>query len=370
MIEHNKLFSRTSTGATRYWFIQQDNEKYRSVSGQLDTNSPIYSGWQVAEPKNIGKINQTSDIVQAGLEIESEYKKKQSLGYHLDINNIDDNLFFEPMLAKSFDIKRINFKKKIYISPKLDGVRCIATIHGLFSRTGKRFESVPHIFEAIKHRFEQDPDLVLDGELYNHTFKNDFNEIISLVRKTVPTKEDLRLSSELIQYHIYDIYSDKGFEHRIEKLSNLLSEMNNSNLVLVDAKHVTSESEIETYYAKYVEDGYEGAMIRLSGIEYENKRTFQLMKLKSFIDQEFVIEEIKEGAGNRAGMAGKVVCRLPDGRLFGSGIKGTNEYSKQLLLNKDKYVNGTATVKYFNLTPDGVPRFPVCTAVYIGQRDM
>jgi len=126
--------------------------------------------------------------------------------------------------------------------------------------------------------------------------------------------------------------------------------------------------EIDLFAYQHTTDGYEGTIVR-TNTPYENKRTSALLKYKEFIDNEFPIVDIEEGVGNRAGMAGRITCRLPDGRTFGAGIKGSHEYAKKLLADRTKYLDGEVTVRYFTPTPDGIPRFPVAVMVYEGKRD-
>ena len=114
----------------------------------------------------------------------------------------------------------------------------------------------------------------------------------------------------------------------------------------------------------FVENGYEGAMVRLD-TKYEQKRTKNLLKYKEFKDGEYLILNVVEGVGNRSGGAGAIVCKNKDGSTFNSNIKGTREFCKEMLLKKDDYIGKTATIKYFNLTVDGVPRFPY----FMGLRD-
>ena len=98
-------------------------------------------------------------------------------------------------------------------------------------------------------------------------------------------------------------------------------------------------------------------MLRTDG-KYENKRSKFLLKHKSFVDEEYTILDICEGEGNRAGTAGYFVFETADGKSFKSNVKGTWEETAEMLKNKKKLIGKEATVKYFNLTPDGIPRFP------------
>ena len=96
---------------------------------------------------------------------------------------------------------------------------------------------------------------------------------------------------------------------------------------------------------------------------YECKRSKNLLKLKSFNDDEFEIVEVIEGIGQRSGMAGKLKVKDKKGNVFGSGIKGGEEYYKQLLKDKDILVGKLATIRYQELSADGIPRFPICIQI-------
>ena len=119
---------------------------------------------------------------------------------------------------------------------------------------------------------------------------------------------------------------------------------------------------LDELYGEYVEKGYEGQMIRLDG-PYENKRSPKLLKRKEFVDEEYTILGYEEGKGNRAGTIKHFKFKNKDGRDFNSNVKGTFEYMAELLEKADELIGKEATVKYFNLTPDGVPRFPYVIAI-------
>ena len=111
----------------------------------------------------------------------------------------------KPMLAHKVGKKEVDWSAKNFIQPKLDGVRCIFTKDGAYSRTGKQFKNLAHLEEDLEDFFKKYPDTVLDGELYNHALKHDFEKIISLVRKQKPTDEDRFEAGNLVQYHVYDV---------------------------------------------------------------------------------------------------------------------------------------------------------------------
>jgi DNA ligase-1 len=360
------LYSRTSTGAVQQWQIVVEGDKFYTIEGQKDgkltTATPT-----ICEGKNIGKANETSGEDQAIKEAKSKWKKKIDSGYHEDIKDIDIETFTEPMLAKNFE-DDFDGKYPVWCQPKLDGMRCVCRKDGMWSRNGKPIISAPHIRKALDKFFEQHPDGILDGELYCDKLANDFNKIISLVKKTKPEQSDLDESAKIIQYHVYD-YISKGsinFKKRSEALALDLSLAGaSSNCIrIVRTYECANKNALDIYYGEFIDQGYEGQMVRLDK-PYEHKRTKSLLKRKEFKDAEYEIVEVAEGVGNRTGTAGFMVLKMADGRTFKSNIKGSFDYLKELLSKKDSLKGVKATVKFFCLTPDGIPRFPFV----IGIRD-
>lgn len=354
----NPIFKRDSLGNIRTWQYEVEGSRWRTIAGLKDGRK-VESGWTVCTPKS-----QDTAEAQALFEAEAEMKKKLERDYHPDEASVDTPNFFAPMLAQTY--KGGLPAPFVICQPKLDGIRCIATVAGLFSRQGKRIFGVPHIERELSKRFEDNPDLILDGELYNHELRDDFNTITSVVRKAKPKPEDIAKARDLIQYHVYDVPSvSAGYLDRVgvrDRLSPLWKYVQP-----VPFEIARSETEILDAYSKWVELGYEGQMIRLN-LPYEQKRSGSLLKHKSFLDGEFTLVDIQEGLGNWAGYGKKIVCRLPDGREFGAGVKGNQEFTRTLLERRDHYIGGQVTIRYFSITPDGVPRFPVAVDFHPGGR--
>jgi DNA ligase-1 len=353
------IYKATNSGKTQEWTIEVVGNKYRTISGQTD-GKKITNEWTVVYGKNEGRANATTDKEQCMKEANAKRIKKLESGYFEDMKNIYMEQYFEPMLAAKWEDYKDKIQYPIYSQAKLDGIRCIVTKDGMFSRNGKAIISAPHIFDSVKPLFETNPDLIFDGELYADKFANDFNKIVSLVKKTKPTADDLKESKELIEYHIYDLpSSDKNFIHRIYDLAILFetrSELH-PHCRIVETYKVPSEDVVTELYEKYVEEGYEGQMLRLDS-KYENKRSKNLLKHKSFVDEEYTILDICEGEGNRTGTAGYMVFETAEGKPFKSNVKGTWDETAEMLKNKKQLIGKQATIKYFNLTPDGIPRFP------------
>jgi DNA ligase-1 len=353
-----KLYERSSTGKTTEWAIEVEGNKFRTISGFID-GKRVTSAWTLCEGKNLGKANATTPEEQALAEATATHRKRKEHGAFENINDIDNETFFEPMLANKLS-KRINkLKFPVYSNMKLDGVRCIIKGDGMWTREGKQLISAPHIFEDLKAFFEKDPNLILDGELYCDKLANDFNKIISLVRKKKPTAEELAESKEVIQYHVYDLPSSK--ENYYKRYIELTKLGLPKSSVIVHAIEVNSLEEIKALYEKYVEQGYEGQMIRLD-LPYENKRSNSLLKDKEYDDTEFVILGVEEGKGNMSGKVGKVYFKAANGKPFDSPINGDWEYLAKLL-KENKLIGKKATVRHFKLTPGGIPRFPKVIAI-------
>lgn len=353
------LYSRTTTGAIQTWCIETLGNQHRVTSGQQD-GKKIVNEWTTCSGMNIGKKNETSPEEQAISEATSKWEKKVKTGYTDDITKVDTcTSYVEPMLAKKYGA--VDFIFPVYTQSKLDGCRCIVRADGMWSRTGKRFVSAPHIYEALKHLFVYDPSLILDGELFTNKYKNDFNSIISLAKQTKPTKDDLAKSEDSLQYWVYDLpSSDESFGKRSAELKNLLPI--HKSIVFVDTTLVNNQEELDAKYSEYLADGQEGQMIRIDDV-YEFKRSKFLLKRKEFVDEEFKILDITAGKGNRAGMFGRARCVTTAGVEFEANARGNEEFYIDLLENKDKYIGESATIRYQNMTPDGKPRFGVIVAI-------
>ena len=359
MKQLEKLYKRTELGQIQEWQMCIDGNKYYSIEGisggTLTTNKPT-----VAVGLNIGKANETSPSQQALKEAQAKHKKKLEKGYSIDVKAIDnDSAYFEPMLCHKYEDykEKVDFKSPVYVQPKLDGQRCIARVDGLWSRTGKPILSVPHIHKALKPLFDKDPKLIFDGELYCDKFKNDFNQIMHLVRQQKPTAQDLKDSAEFIQYWVYDLPSVKEtFGLRRTALFDLLRQLKTNVIVYVETVGISTQRAMNELYEKWIDAGYEGQIVRLDTV-YENKRSRNILKRKEFITAEYVIVEVCEGLGNKSGMAGYMVLKLKD-TTFKSNIKGSHILMEKIWKNRKNYVGKTATCKFFQLTPDGVPRFP------------
>mgnify|MGYP002623426626 CR=1 FL=1 len=269
----------------------------------------------------------------------------------------------KPMLAYKVGKKEVDWSEGVFIQPKLDGVRCIFTKDGAFSRTGKQFKNVAHLEYDLTDFFRKNPNIVLDGELYNHALKDDFEKIISLVRKTKPTEDDRRDAQHLVQYHVYDVIAgSSNYDKRFNWLRNNLPIAR--TMTLIKNTSVDSYDEAKVLHDIHLAQGYEGSILRLNK-PYEQKRSYNLQKFKDFHDTEATITGYEEGKGKRQGTLGKFLMTDDEGIQFGCppGKGYTYKDLENMLLNIHDYIGQRATFTYFQRTQAGSYRHPLFKAL-------
>ena len=373
IVSLDPLYKRDSKGKVRIWTMQvgfnNENEAgIRTISGLVD-GQKVTSEWNLTEAKNVGRSNATTAKTQAEFEAQAEWTKNVDKEYFVDVNAIDSYTAFKPMLAHDFTKTPVTSG---ITQPKLDGIRMVVNTRGLYSRSNKEIVAVPHIAEALADFIKDHPTVTLDGELYNHELKDNFQKITSLVRKTVNLGADeLAESKELVQYHIYDMFDssnpDMTFMQRYNWIQKNVHLVNKKavGIHLVPVAICETSEEIDVMYGEYTQAGYEGQMIRQDAV-YENKRSKGLLKRKEFITEEYEVVQVHEGQGNWAGYAKRLTLKMADGTTFSSGIRGSQAKLKELLENPNI---DWATCRYFELSNDGVPRFPVTIDYGTGKRD-
>ncbi len=167
------------------------------------------------------------------------------------------------------------------VQPKLDGIRCIIYKKDTLvfqSRNNTIFQQFPQIAKELEPFFIENPDLILDGELYHHSLG--FQKITSIVRK----KDHPELDQ--IQYHIYDVICDLPYLKRYE----MIRKIKGPRVFCVETKRASSRENIENCHTHYTGLGYEGIMIRNpEGLYQEKARSKDLLKYKHFKDAEFLV---------------------------------------------------------------------------------
>ncbi len=355
-----KLFKISSTGAQQEWEIYtKDNvivTKWGQVDGKLQKSEDV-----IKEGKNQGRSNETTPLQQAEAEATSQWEKKLKKGYVKSLDDAEAGLVddvitggIEPMLAKRFDEQGDKVVYPAFAQPKFDGHRCVAVVKKgkatLWSRTRKPITGLPHIIKAIED-LGLKKDIVLDGELYNHDYKNNFEELTSFIRNPEPKE-----GYEVVQYHVYDIAGEGSFRFRNGQLNSIVRY---EPLVRVETKEVNDEDELIEFFEESLRKGYEGAMVRNAAGLYVNKRSTDLLKIKEFQDAEFEIVDVEEGRGKLAGKA-IFVCENKAGVKFKAKMKGDQDELAKYWKKPALVIGRLLTVQYQGLTgKNGVPRFPV-----------
>jgi len=282
----------------------------------------------------------------------------------------------KPMLAYPASAKPIDYSKPTFIQPKLDGVRCViqyepnvASVASkyepevvAYSRTGKEWKNIDHILEQLKPFFQRFPDIILDGELYNHDLRDNFEKIISLVRKTKPTDEDRLEASELTQFHCYDIIDEElPFDQRIEFVNEAFSNICPS-IYIVDTSQLFCEKGAQVKHGANLHKGYEGSIVRTNDT-YACKRSHNLRKFKDFHDSEAMLIDWVEGKGKRKGTIGKFQAVDDDGNVFGMPVMDKFKYLQDNFEEMKTWLGKSATFTYFERTKANSYRHPLFKAI-------
>ena len=358
------LYSRSSHGAILEWDIEVDGDKFRTITGQQGGNK-ITSKWTVAKAKNTGQANATTADEQAYIEAVAKWKKKiKREGYWEDIKDIDKTpRFIEPMLAHKLRDHANKVVLPCMVDKKYNGGRVVSVAEGSFTRKGEQYMAFPHIVEALKPLFDKYPDLLLDGEAYNHDLRFKLNELMSIIRTTKGSKLNDALfarSEQIVRLYVYDGYgfdgitADTGNLERRKALKDLLKGI--PYVVWVPYRIANTMDEVYAIYGEDVKEGYEGSMIRNFNAPYEHKRSYNLLKVKPEDDDEGVIVAINEGTGNTSGLAATATLKW-QGKTFEATFMGSIETRQLILKEADKWIGQTVTFLYNGLTGLGTPNY-------------
>jgi len=267
----------------------------------------------------------------------------------------------KPMLAYPVSDKPINYDNKISMQPKLDGVRCLIQCDNsevkAYSRTGKEWKNIDHILFNLKPWFALNQDVILDGELYNHDLKDNFEKIISLVRKTKPTAEDRLESAQHVEFHCYDIIDEtKTFEKRNNFIVQAVPR--NHYVTHVKTQAVGSETLAKVVHQQNLDNGYEGSILRTNDV-YKCGRSWNLRKFKNFHDDEALLLDWVEGKGKRVGTIGKFMAQDSEGNIFGMPVMDKFDYLQKNFEEMKTWVGKLATFTYFERTNANSYRHPL-----------
>lgn len=374
---HTTLYKKDVKNSIRVWEIKVTcssssdrhahatiHRKYGTIGGKLATSTRV-----INKGKNIGKINETSPLEQAVFEANSLITSALDSGYFrspdAELDSTKKSFVFFPMLAQDFHKQAGKLKFPCYCQPKLDGIRLLLgkNLDGsmcINTRNGKpvsidSFGCIASL--ASKHLSCGE---FLDGEIYIHG--TGFQTLTSMFKN----------GSTDLEYHVYDMYDvnrpSLTMSERLEEARRVITGCNNVKLILVDTGTITSHSDIDSMHERMVAQHYEGIMQRNAASIYEpGKRSHNLLKLKTFLTEEFTIVDVKEANGNDTGTA-VFVCKVTgSGCIFAVRMKASRDERKCIwqthLKDPKAYIGKHLTVQYQELTDSKIPRFPVGLAI-------
>jgi len=337
------------------WFPNEDGTysiktEHGKVNGKMVEHVSL-----VKEGKHKGKKNETTVEQQAISMAQSDWTKKIRQGYHTADSDQSEKRVLKPMLALEY--KEVTYP--VWVQPKLDGVRCLLYVNDgkvvFQSRQNTVYAPFENMVEEVTALLgRMPPNTILDGELYVHGLG--FENIVSMVRRGSKRTVDLK-------YTVYDFFipgeNTLPYEERLARLTTAYQDKH-SAVELIETHKVTQENDVETWLRHYLEKGYEGIMVRRNGV-YKEGRSKDLLKYKLFHDAEFKV------VGHHVSKEEVPIfdCETPEGKRFGVMMKESREEKINRIKNIEQWYGKKLTVKYQEMTADGVPRFPVG----IGFRD-
>lgn len=376
------IYGLDSKGNVKIKIFRAEDDKFVTEYGRL--GGKMTSSTKQCHNKNIGKKNESLAFDQALQMIDRGVKKDTeqngymivpdeviSEGYdaisaYIESLLIDDS----PMLAYPYKKGKSDWENGVMCSRKLDGIRCIAVFRDgkleLKSRKNKPITTMMHIERLLEPAMRNYclmnglNELRLDGELYNHEYHDNFEDLVSAEKKY---QEGV---SELLQYHVYGLIDLNLTAEQRDKVIYDIFENFDVRLPNYPIQHVTqmrisSEEEAWSYHKRWTAEGYEGAMLLNSKSKYRQGRSYELMKLKVFIDKEYkIIDVVPMEARPDFGL---IILETEEGKKFKATPKCDEAKKAWYLQNKDQIIGKVGTVKYFSLTKAGVPRLPVFISV-------
>ena len=361
------LYGKDISGKPKQWTatVYTDGLKakytveYGQVGGKMQTTSTDYT-----EGKNIGKKNETTPLQQCCNEIRKKWTDKKEKERYSETQGDTEKSKVFPMLAHVYDPnKNTKIVYPCFVQPKLDGLRCLIykAANGSIvtqSRTGGMYVTMGHITSGLSPFFEAHPTAVLDGELY--TDKYPFEELCGMIKRKETDSDKLCA----VQFHIYDVVMNAPYMDRHVFIVNH-AHLFPPAFEVVKTEEVTNVIEFKTKFTEYIQEGYEGIMLRNKKGLYVNNRSHDLQKYKEFEEAEFVIVGFEEARGRDAGSV-LWVCATSSGDKFDCRPIGSLEHRSELFRNAPNYVGKLLTVKYQELSEYGIPRFPSGKAIREG----
>ena len=359
------LYSKSKTGKTQIWNIEVIGSTIRVSYGYQD-GAVTVNEKTITAGKNIGKKNETTPEQQATSEALSTWNKKKTGGYAESLDDAQVPAVVSetamaaheailPMLAHDFQKRGKDIKFPCFVQAKLDGVRCIFRNGVLTSRQGKVFPNMGHILKDL-----EGCPLVLDGELYSNTLS--FQQFVGLVRKTKHKPAEIEMLKQ-VKLWVYDCVKNMTFDERLTSIQYLFKRTGGfNNVSLLPTLECKTKEDLKVFHDHFVSEGKEGLIIRnKEGLYQLAARSKDLQKYKEFSDSEYKVTGFTDGEGSEKGLV-IWVCETPDGKSFSVRPRGTHEDRAEIFTKANDYIGKSLTVRYQELTEEGIPRFPVGVA--------
>lgn len=258
-------------------------------------------------------------------------------------------LDYKPSKVQSFPV---------FIQPKLQGINARYWQGKFYSRNNEvwRDEVVEHMVLELKEVLDCMPDdIMLHGEFYRHGWtqgEHTSNINVNLWNPTEKTRE--------VKFCVFDFWKPQC---SVSFAGRQMVLVKNKTPNLVQSWLALSHSEIEKWYQECLRLGYEGCVISKSTGVYTNGKSNLKMKLKQWRDKEYLIIGIEKGSGKNLKRLGALVCGTLEGKKFNVG-SGFTDKQRQEYWDKPP-IGKFVTVKYQNLSEDGIP----CPPIFVGIRD-
>lgn len=276
-----------------------------------------------------------------------------------------------------FEIIQGQISYPVFVEPKLDGLRLIAIKENgkvtLYTRNGSLINTLPSITKILEDAENYD-DIVLDGEIMGESW----NESASVVMSHKHNKDD----SNMI-YNVFDIVFlenwrkqefDLSFEDRRFNLESVVNNLIKSDKIkLVPSTLINNENELRNFYIKYLNENFEGVMLKDPNAKYVWKRSKAIMKLKPVSTHEGIVVDWIEGkrGTKREGMFGGFTVLFPNG-VTTNVASGFNDKLKAeiQLEGPDSYIGTIVECEAQPpFTDDGRLRFPIFVRIR-NQKDV
>ena len=253
------------------------------------------------------------------------------------------NKFIPPKISLANPWKPTTDPAGYLMSEKLDGMRAYWSEGKLWTRNGLPIVAPTWFIEDFPADLELDGELFLDRKM--------FEECMSITRRTDGLGEWHRIT-----YVVFDAPRVAGgIVARLDAASMALSRAGSKYAKIHPHTTCSGFEHVVTELARVQAVGGEGLMLRHATATHRGGRTSDLLKVKTFQDDEAVVTGYEDGKGKHVGVVGALVCVSRTGARFKVGSGLTDAQRQPNIVPK---IGSVITYKYFELSADGVPRFP------------